>query len=204
MYYLLQKRTNVNTAKNNFFQLVALFLLSILLCNSVVFAQQSKQSRDRQLRGKEKRIMQEIRNAQALEDTRASDAIPEVEREEIQQENIFLVLLRIAGILVLIIALLFGGSWVLKKFKLTAGSRGTSGAMEVIDSIPLGQNRALTMVRVDDTVYVLGNTASGITCIDTYQGDKALELISSTRGGVSMMKFKDALDNFLGKKESQA
>ena len=71
--------------------------------------------------------------------------------------------------------------------------------MDVLEALPLGQNRNIVLVRVVDKVYLIGQTQTSITVLETIEGQKALELISSTKGVVSMAQFKDVFNNFMGK-----
>ena len=71
--------------------------------------------------------------------------------------------------------------------------------MDILEALPLGQNRNVLLVRVTDKVYLLAQTQNQITVLDTITGEKALELISSSKGVVSIMQFKDVFNNFMGK-----
>jgi flagellar biogenesis protein FliO len=55
------------------------------------------------------------------------------------------------------------------------------------------------MVRIQDSVYILGVQQSSMILIEKIEGQKAIELISSSKGGSSVMQFKDALNTFVGK-----
>jgi flagellar biogenesis protein FliO len=71
--------------------------------------------------------------------------------------------------------------------------------MDLLEVLPLAQNRNISMVRIQDSVYILGVQQSSMILIEKIEGQKAIELISSSKGGSSVMQFKDALNTFVGK-----
>jgi flagellar biosynthetic protein FliO len=115
------------------------------------------------------------------------------------KENIGVVILRIAGCLILIIGMIFGVLWLIRRMGVTGASRPGGGAMDVVEVLPFGQGRSLTLVRVMDKVLVLGQTPQQIVLLDKLEGEKAVELIASTKGGTSILKFKDVFNSFFDK-----
>jgi flagellar biosynthetic protein FliO len=109
------------------------------------------------------------------------------------------VILRIAGFLVLIIGLIFGVLWFIRKTGILSPARGAGGAMDVLEVLPLGQNRSIALVRVMDKVLVVTQTQQQISLLDKIEGDKALELVASTKGGTTILKFKDVFNSFFDK-----
>jgi flagellar biogenesis protein FliO len=71
--------------------------------------------------------------------------------------------------------------------------------MDIIETLPIGQNRMLLMVRILDEIYLISQTASSITMLDKIGGQKAMDIISSSKGGGTIMHFKDAFNSFMGK-----
>jgi len=71
--------------------------------------------------------------------------------------------------------------------------------MDILEALPLGQNKSVLLVRVTDRVYLLAQTQNQIAVLETITGEKAIELISSSKGVVSIMQFKDVFNNFMGK-----
>jgi len=117
-----------------------------------------------------------------------------------QPENYALVLLRITGYLVLITLVIFGMAWGIRKIGVAGVSKvGGGNNMDIIETLYLGQSRAASLVRVGDTVYLLGHTSENIVMLEKIEGEKAIELIASSKGGATIMNFKDAFNNFLGK-----
>jgi hypothetical protein len=55
-----------------------------------------------------------------------------------------------------------------------------------------------------DTVYLLGQTPTSIVLLEKIEGQKAIDLIASSKGGGgSVMQFKDVFNNFMGKNKKQ-
>ena len=114
-------------------------------------------------------------------------------------DNYMFIVVRIIGYLILLTIVIILVVWLLKRFGITGSSRIGSGTMDLLESLPLGQNRSIILVRVMDTILVLSQTAQNITLLEKIEGDKAVELIASTKGGTSIVHFKDVFNNFIGK-----
>lgn len=115
-------------------------------------------------------------------------------------ENYSLVIFRVVFYLAVVIAVIFAVAWIVKKSGLTGSSRiGGGGAMDVLEILPFGQNRTITMIRVMDTVYLLGQTPQSIALLEKIEGQKAIDLIASSKGGSSIVQFKDAFNSFISK-----
>jgi flagellar biogenesis protein FliO len=71
--------------------------------------------------------------------------------------------------------------------------------MDILETLPLGQNRSLVMVRVMDSILLLSQTPQTIVLLEKIEGAKAIELISLTKGGTSIVQFKDFFNTFIGK-----
>jgi flagellar biogenesis protein FliO len=106
-------------------------------------------------------------------------------------------LFRVTGGLVLTAIMIFLLSWTIRKLGLVGRSRMTGGSMDFLEALPLGQNRGLVLVRVLDKVYLLSQAPDGVSKLETFEGEKALEMISSSKGGVSMTQFKDVFNSFM-------
>jgi flagellar biosynthetic protein FliO len=137
---------------------------------------------------------------QALVDQKDSSIGGEVVPVKKKPENYVFVIFRIMFYLGLIIVLIFGIAWFVKKTGITNSSKlGGGGAMDILEALQFGQNRNAILVRVMDTVYLLGQTPTSIVLLEKIEGQKALDLIASSKGGGSVMQFKDAFNTFLGK-----
>ncbi|KMQ50611.1 Flagellar biosynthetic protein FliO [Chitinispirillum alkaliphilum] len=117
-----------------------------------------------------------------------------------QNDNYALVILRIIGYLAIIIALIFLVAWFLKKTGLSGASKvGGGGNMDVLEVLSFGQNRNAMLVRVMDCVYLLGQTPDSIVLLEKIEGQRAIDLIASSKEGTSIVQFKDAFNSFIGK-----
>jgi len=114
------------------------------------------------------------------------------------RENMVSVVLRIMLYLGVVIVLILIISWFFRQKGLQA-VRGGGGAMDIIETLPIGQNRMLLMVRILDEIYLISQTATSITMLDKIGGQKAMDIISSSKGGGTIMHFKDAFNSFMGK-----
>jgi flagellar biosynthetic protein FliO len=121
------------------------------------------------------------------------------------QETLGVVVLKITVALGIVIFLLFGVTWAAKRFGLAGGSKiGGGGSMDLLEVLPLGQNRNILLVRVMDKVYLIGQTADSIVNLEVFEGEKALEIVSASKGGSTMMQFKDVFNNFMGRTKKSA
>lgn len=111
----------------------------------------------------------------------------------------FLLLLKLVGYLVVITAAIIITVKCIKRFGFSRNIRTGGGSMDVLETLPLGQNRSLILIRIMDSVFILSQTPQSITLIDKIEGNKAVELIASTKGGTSIVQFKDFFNTFIGK-----
>ena len=115
------------------------------------------------------------------------------------RDSYMMVTFRIIGYLVLLTLIIVVGVWLIKRFGLSGSSRIGGGSMDLLEALPVGQNRSIVLVRVMDTVLVLSQTSQSITLLEKIEGNEAVELIASTKGGTSILQFKDVFNNFIGK-----
>ncbi|MDR2577429.1 MAG: flagellar biosynthetic protein FliO [Chitinispirillales bacterium] len=117
-----------------------------------------------------------------------------------QPENYALVIMRITGYLVVITAFIFALAWGVRKVGVAGVAKVSGGNnMDTIETLYFGQNRGAALIRVGDTVYLLGHTPDSIVLLEKIEGEKAIELIAASKGGTSIVNFKDAFNNFMGK-----
>ena len=117
-----------------------------------------------------------------------------------QKENYALVLLRIIGYLVVVTVIILAAAWGARRLGVAGVSKvGGGNNMDTIEAIYFGQNRGAVLIRVADTVYLLGHTPENVVLLEKIEGEKAVELIASSKGGTTVMSFKDAFNNFMGK-----
>jgi flagellar biosynthetic protein FliO len=129
----------------------------------------------------------------------ASASAPQTTATKTEKVNLGWLIVRLCFYFALIIGAILFVTWGIKRLGLAGRSKIRGGSMDVLEALPLGQNRNVLLVRVTDKVYLLAQTQNQITVLDTITGEKAIELISSSKGVVSIMQFKDVFNNFMGK-----
>ena len=129
----------------------------------------------------------------------ASASAPQTSATKTEKVNLGWLIVRLCFYFALIIGAILFVTWGIKRLGLAGRSKIRGGSMDILEALPLGQNRNVLLVRVTDKVYLLAQTQNQITVLDTITGEKALELISSSKGVVSIMQFKDVFNNFMGK-----
>ncbi|HEX3802943.1 MAG TPA: flagellar biosynthetic protein FliO [Solirubrobacteraceae bacterium] len=80
----------------------------------------------------------------------------------------------IVGLLI-VIAVIYGLSWILKQAK-AARNPSTGEGLVQIASLPLGPNRSLALVRVGAELHLLGVAEHGITSVRVFSEEEAYEL----------------------------
>jgi flagellar biosynthetic protein FliO len=129
----------------------------------------------------------------------ASASAPPTSATKIEKVNLGWLIVRLCFYFALIVGAIIFVTWGIKRLGLAGRSKIRGGSMDVLEALPLGQNRNILLVRVTDKVYLLAQTQNQIAVLDTITGEKAIELISSSKGVVSIMQFKDVFNNFMGK-----
>ncbi len=123
-----------------------------------------------------------------------------VENKQDEHGNIVSILMRIFFYLTIVVILIVVIAWVFKKIGLPGTVRNNrAGSMDLLEILPLSQNRNISMVRIADAVYVIGQSPQSMLLIEKIEGQKAIELISASKDGNAIIQFKDALNSFMGK-----
>jgi flagellar protein FliO/FliZ len=78
--------------------------------------------------------------------------------------------------LVVVLAVIYGLYWVLKKVKSSKDSSASGSGLETIATMPLGTNRALHLVRTGREFVLIGTAEHSITPIRRYSEDEARAL----------------------------
>ncbi len=175
--------------------ILRLSLVISVVCISLAYSQQRKTGDF------------DISKVQQAVKTGMADSISDVEtgsgesvtRRGASGDNYMLVTFRIIGYLVFLILVIVLVIWFIKRLGLSGTSKIGGGSMDLLEALPVGQNRSIMLVRVMDAVYVLAQTAQNVTLLEKIEGDRAVELIATTKGGTSIMQFKDVFNNFIGK-----
>jgi len=75
--------------------------------------------------------------------------------------------------LAIVIAVIYGLSWVLKQVKASREGTASGAGLGALASLPLGPNRSVHLVRVGQELVLLGVAEGGVTPIRTYAEDEA-------------------------------
>jgi flagellar protein FliO/FliZ len=81
----------------------------------------------------------------------------------------------IAGLLI-VLAVIYGITWVLKQVKASKATAATGNSLEQLASLPLGANRALHLVRAGDEIVLIGAAEHGVTPIRRFSEAEAIEM----------------------------
>jgi flagellar protein FliO/FliZ len=78
--------------------------------------------------------------------------------------------------LFIVLAVIYGLYWVLKKVKSSKDSAASGSGLETIATMPLGPNRALHLVRTGSELVLIGTAEHSITPIRRYSEEEARAL----------------------------
>ena len=78
--------------------------------------------------------------------------------------------------LAIVLAVIYGLTWVLKQVKRSREATQSGTALESLATLPLGPNRSLHMVRAGAEVVLVGAGDGGVTVIRTYREAEARAL----------------------------
>jgi flagellar protein FliO/FliZ len=81
----------------------------------------------------------------------------------------------IVGLFV-VLAVIYGLYWVLKKVKSSKDSAASGSGLETLATMPLGTNRALHLVRAGREIVLIGTAENSISPIRRYSEDEARAL----------------------------
>ena len=85
--------------------------------------------------------------------------------------------------LIIVVALIYGVYWMLKRYGNNKSGAGKSdGRMNVIATTALAQNRALHLVQVGDEIVLVGSSDQGVTPVRVYSADESAELKAQLDG----------------------
>jgi flagellar biosynthetic protein FliO len=144
--------------------------------------------------------IEKVRQAVSGRDSSSDSTTGAIEKAPVRKsESVAWLTIRIGLYLALIAGAIFCVTWLIKRFGLVGRSKIGGGSMDLLEALSIGPNKTILLVRVKDMVFILAQTPSQITLLDKVEGDRALELISSSRGGVSISQFKEVFDGFMGK-----
>jgi flagellar biogenesis protein FliO len=182
------------------FRILPVLSISILVCVSAGVTQ-TDTGKDQSKSGIGSFDINKVRELSAKPQTvPPAGSSQAAEAAQKEMPNYTFVMLRIIGSLAIIIVLIFGVTWLIRKSGLAGSSRiGGGGSMDVLEVLSLGQNRNVVMFRVMDTVYLCGQTAANIALLDKIEGQRAVDLLTSSKGSSTVVQFKEAFNQFISK-----
>jgi flagellar protein FliO/FliZ len=77
--------------------------------------------------------------------------------------------------LFIVIAVIYGVSWILRTAKRGSAGRATGKALAPLASLPLGSGRSVQLVRAGNEVLLIGVAEHGVTPIRRYSEEEAIE-----------------------------
>jgi flagellar biogenesis protein FliO len=116
-----------------------------------------------------------------------------------ESESYVWVVFRITLYLAIVIGVIFLVAWIVRKAGIGNSRIGGAGNMDILEVLQTGQNRNTMLIRVMDAVYLIGQTQNSIVLLEKIEGQKAIDLITSSKGGGTVMQFKEVFNNFMGK-----
>jgi flagellar biogenesis protein FliO len=132
-------------------------------------------------------------------DTQLSQNSSAPDKAKKESESYIWVVFRITLYLAIVIGVIFLVAWIVKKAGIGNSRIGGAGNMDILEVLQTGQNRNTMLIRVMDAVYLIGQTQNTIVLLEKIEGQKAIDLIASSKGGGTVMQFKDVFNNFMGK-----
>jgi flagellar protein FliO/FliZ len=85
-------------------------------------------------------------------------------------------ILRTIFALIVVCAVIYGITWLLKKVKASKEATASGTSLESLATLPLGANRALHLVRAGTEVVLLGSAEHGVTPIRRFSEAEAIQL----------------------------
>jgi flagellar protein FliO/FliZ len=83
--------------------------------------------------------------------------------------------------LLVVLGVIYGLYWVLKRYAATKGAR-SDGQMDIVATTALGPAQALHLVRVGDELVLVGRAEQSVTGIRVYPPEEAGPLLEALRG----------------------
>jgi flagellar protein FliO/FliZ len=83
--------------------------------------------------------------------------------------------------LIVVVALIYGVYWLLKKYNGSKGGR-SDGRMDIVATTALGPNRALHLVRVGDELVLVGSAENSVTPVRIYNTEESADLRAQLEG----------------------
>jgi flagellar biogenesis protein FliO len=169
------------------------FLLPVLVVLSVGYAQNEQNETG----NFDFQKLQDAISNQSDTQLSGKNAVPQKAKKE--SDSYIGVVFRITLYLAIVIGVIFLVAWIVRKAGIGNSRIGGSGNMDILEVLQTGQNRNTMLIRVMDSVYLIGQTQHSIVLLEKIEGQKAIDLIASSKGGGTVMQFKEVFNNFMGK-----
>ena len=98
--------------------------------------------------------------------------------------------------LAIVIGVIYGLYWVLKQVKASREATAEGTGLKTLATLPLGQNRAMHLIRAGEEVVLVGVGEHGVTPIRTYgeHEARALGLLAADEGGEPILLPAETVD----------
>jgi flagellar biogenesis protein FliO len=120
---------------------------------------------------------------------------------EPREDSIGIIVLRLVGSLVLVLALVGGTAWFFRKtnfFKKSGiEAANQTPSMSVLEALATGQNGVILLVRCEEQVFLVGQTQAKYTLLQELNADTAKKIIDNKAGNETIGAFKSSLSNFM-------
>jgi flagellar biogenesis protein FliO len=117
------------------------------------------------------------------------------------QDAVGVIVLRIVGSLVLVLALLAAVVWGVRKSGIMGQGVPTATpqtpSMSVLEALSTAYSGTILLVRCEEQVFLVGQTSSNYTLLQELQEDIAKKIIESKGGNETIGSFKNSLANFM-------
>lgn len=181
LYYGVVSRFKRNSIMIN----LKLLLVFSLLCISCIFAQEDSFE------------IEKVHSAMGTQ-TVVVDGIDSTLVVSEAPESIGVLLLRIAGSLSLVLFLIVAILFVIKKLGLFRGERNLqSPSLQILESLSVGQGGVIMLIRCENSVHLVGQTASQFSLIQTFPSVTAAQIIDERQGSETVGSFKTNLSQFM-------
>ena len=104
-------------------------------------------------------------------------------------------LLRVAGAMVVVIALFLGGVWLFKNWQRLTSRKGTSAKLNVLEVRSLGQRQAIYVVGYEQQRLLIASSSTGVTLLSHLPSAEAGPLEAAPK-----MNFAQAFQQVLARK----
>lgn len=103
--------------------------------------------------------------------------------------------MRVVVGLVVVLAVIYGLQWLLRRKEKAKGLAGGDGSLVVVATAPLGQNRAVHLVRVGHELVLVGSGEAGVRALRVYDGGESERLAASLETRTTESRMYPTMDS---------